>query len=775
MEKPNEFLKKHYQKISFLLVNSILVLTILLFVNLSAILELNILSSKTLLYTIISSGLLIILLKQEYSDIDSKEKDLFKCYSKIFFLASLLLQVIYTNDLHISITLLKSISIILTNYSPIIDFLFYASGIFLLLIHRKEIRNTTVSVFEKKNLDNTYIKDRSDGNNNRDGKKSLDKYLNIKNKTSLLLLLLILIGFTVIKAPYFDHNFAGGHAIKYNAYVEPAKYMAEQNDFTWYQLKYLAHPITNPEGIQETLPQLPLLQWSLASTFKLLPNNSLEVNTRLVMHTIGLITLVFLFLLVKKWTNNTYALIATTLMAFNSVFNLSSFVTVYDTLLLMFFLISLYLLSLYRENNKNLLLLTVAGLITGIGISTKISLLLWTIPATFILIFLQRKKLHKKVFDFLIYYLFAGFVYILTKYSIPDLPTNLNKGLFILLFGILFIFIFYELLRRFRKNIEIFLETLEKRKLLIPLSILFVSIIGYLGMNMFVSESLVEQFLTDKRLIFSIPLYEHMLIKQFIPYVTRNIFTLSVLGLFSLFLVKDKRTKIINIVFLTTSIFFWVVASKSIFVHNYYTLLMMLSFILLASCFVYSLLGLFKDKEFVLLLVILLEFFVLPHPIRDSKAYLSIDTPGFEEAAKYLEENTQPDELYIDESHIMSLTLETGRARIGFVYMFYDEEFKETVRDLGFKGAMDMYNVKYLITRSDTPSYDEYVDIFTEEDLGPRLTVREDTILRVATPDDYLEYVERDNREELINKYNIREKFVFEKEIGVYRFFRFEN
>jgi hypothetical protein len=245
--------------------------------------------------------------------------------------------------------------------------------------------------------------------------------------------------------------------------------------------------------------------------------------------------------------------------------------------------------------------------------------------------------------------------------------------------------------------------------------------------------------------------------------------------LFSLFLVKDKRTKIINVTFLVSSIFFWIVVSKSIFVHNYYTLLMMLSFILLTSCFVYSLLGLFKDKQFVLLLVILLGFFVLPHPIRDSKAYLSIDTPGFEKAADYLEENTQPDELYIDESHIMSLTLETGRARIGFVYMFYDEEFKESVRDLGFGSAMSEYNVKYLITREENPAYDEYVDIFTGEDLEPRLSVREDTILRVATPGDYLEYVERDNREELISKYNIRDKFVFEKEIGVYRFFRFEN
>jgi 4-amino-4-deoxy-L-arabinose transferase-like glycosyltransferase len=767
MEKPNEFLKKYYQEISFFLVNLALVLTFLLVINLSGILELNILSSKTLLYTITSSSLLIILLRYEYSDIDSKKKVFLKHSSKTFFFASLLLQVIYTNNLHISITLLKPISIILTNYSPIIDFLFYASGIFLLLMHRKEIREMTAGIFKKKTLNSK---------NNKDEKNNLVEALGVRNKTSLLLLILILIGFTVIKAPYFDYNFTGAHTMKYNTYVEPAKYMVEQNDFTWYQLKYLANPVTNPDGTGRRLPQLPLLEWSLASTFKFLPNNSLEVNTRLVTHTIGLLTLVFTFLLVKKWSNNIYALIVTSLMATNSIVIFTTFVTVYDGINFMFLLISSYLLTKYLHDKKETpLLLTLSGLIAGIGLSIKISFLIWILPVTIFFVLYKNKDLIKKIYDFTVFYIFAGGLYLVTRYSIPNLAEDTQESALKLLGGLSVLILTYLLVNKYQHSIQKLLHKLNSKRLLVPLTLLTLLILPPFIFSFLANDNLIKNFLTDKRFLFNLEFYEYMLTQKFTPTLTKPVFILSTIGLGLLPFVKDKKVKYFNITILLTALFFWVTASKSIFPHDYYTQIIMFSLILPASLLIYSTLEIYSKDISKILLLLLLSFFLLPLSIQISKDYLAPQLPMFQEAAEYLEEQTQEGDLYIDESYLLSLTLRTGRPRVGNVNSFSDEVFKKDVRDLGFKGALDKYNVKYLITQDDFPNYESYVHIFTEEYLESTEFNRGQIILHVLNPNKDTWYTDSKERQELVREYDLESKFVFEKEIGVYRFFRFEN
>ena len=166
---------------------------------------------------------------------------------------------------------------------------------------------------------------------------------------------------------------------------------------------------------------------------------------------------------------------------------------------------------------------------------------------------------------------------------------------------------------------------------------------------------------------------------------------------------------------------------------------------------------------------------LLPTSITSTQELLSRQAEGFNEASQYLVQHTEPNDLYIDDDFFLTLTIKTGRPKVININAFYNSEFKDDVKNLGFKSAMEKYNVKYLIILKDTPNYVDFVDIFTDEELIPKLSERELFVLPIANSKEYSKYIEEDNRDSLIDKYNIKDKFVFEKQIGVYRFFRFKD
>ena len=85
-------------------------------------------------------------------------------------------------------------------------------------------------------------------------------------KTEMLLLASILGIFTFIKAPYFQMNFTGNNTMKYNTYVEPAKFMLKRKDPFLMEKRYRANPINNRLGV-EKLTTLPLIEWGLAASY----------------------------------------------------------------------------------------------------------------------------------------------------------------------------------------------------------------------------------------------------------------------------------------------------------------------------------------------------------------------------------------------------------------------------------------------------------------------------------------------------------------------------
>lgn len=740
MGEIKRFIEKNTQYIELFLSSSIFLILLLTVIHLTGIVDVNMfIRFRHLVFILFSLISLYTLLRYRRSN----NKEIFKKVFRGSFLGVLVLQVLSVNNISFSFTFINNHSVIFNNYAQHINFLFVVFSLLLLFTHKKEIN-------EKKEKD-------------------------ISNKWAYVILVGILVLFTWIKAPYFEYNFTGEHTMKYNTYVEPAKYMAERGDFTWYQQKYLGNPISNPQGIRNHLPQLPLLEWSLATSYLLLPGNSIELNTRLVTHTIGIVTLLFTFLLVKKWSNNIYALITTTLMATNAIVAFATFVTVYDGINFMLLLISLFLLTNYLKEKKKLHLLLFSGILLGLGASIKISFLIWALPTTLLFILYKNKELPKKVFDFVTLYLFAGGVYLITKFSIPSLRMDTSRSVLMFLGGTTILIGTYLLIKKFREEIMNFLINLNQKKVLVPSVVVIIAIVTPLVFNFVADDNLLKNFLTDRNFIFNIPFYRYMIVNQFIPFVTLPLFLMSIVGFVFLPFIKNKRIKQINIIFFISAVFFWIVASKSIFPHSYYTEIIVLALLLGSTTLIYFVLRTFKSLFFKVLFLLLISILVFPVAIANTEGYLSIQIPGFEEAAKYLENNTEEDEIYIDESYLLSLTLETGRARVGDINAFSDEEFKHDVRNLGFKDAMEKYNVTYLITRNAYPDYESYAHIFSEEYLESTEFDRGQILLSFVDPEDYSYYSDSDLRKELVEEYNLESKFVFEKRIGEYRFFRFEN
>jgi len=604
----------------------------------------------------------------------------------------------------------------------------------------------------------------------------MKKFFNLKNiqkSLPIIVLIISIIVFTLIKVPYFDYNFSGEHEMKYSAYVEPAINMVEERDPFFYQQQYSANPIENDQGISEELPQLPILQWMLAGSFETFQDNSIEVNTRIVMHVIGIITLIFFFLSIKELSNNIIASISTLFLSTNSIFGLSTFVTVYDSFILMTLFISLYFLTLYIKQRSPLHFLTISAIIAGIGVSAKISLLVYLAPIVAILILFKSPSVKTKIFDSTIYIIFLIIPYIATTLAIPNISTQTNQSILIIISTIILSIFLGRILNIKKQNILKILENLHRKKYLIPGTIIIgIILLGFL-IPIIISQAPTAEFLTDSKLIFN-PYVYFEITKQFVRNITIPVALLSILGLFTLPFFKSRDIKIMTTSFLIAGIIFVIVASKSIFFHDYYTVFLMSASIILAGVGISFILQKYQNLPTYLLITVLIILFVLIPNTYQTQERISMQQEGLEEAVEYLKKNTEKGDYYIDEAQATYFSLYANRFRLDDISTLEDEQFKKDVQNLGFAEAMDKYGIKYLITFGDEPEYVRYANIFSDEDLKRPSYRRSDLILSRVQPDEHRYFEDKDLREEIIYEENLRKSFEFQKEFGNFRFFTFK-
>ena len=606
------------------------------------------------------------------------------------------------------------------------------------------------------------------------GLRSIVKWMYKEGWVYVLILLAILILFTIVKVPYFDVSFTGEHTMKYNTYVEPAKYMYETNNPFWYQLKYQVNPVDNPQGILTTFGHLPFLEWGLFLTYNLFPSNSLELNTRFFTHFLGLLIIIFGYLFFTKWFSKKQSLIITFLTSINPIINFISFVTVEDSLLILFTFVTLIYLSKYIKKG-NISDLFYTGLFFGIGISLKYSIFLWLFPIIFILFAFNNKKLSELIKNLGIIGTLSLLSVIAFRTSINQIPTKIIFSLLKFFIWIcVFILIFY-LLKKYNNQLNKFSKFLVKKKISFLIGVIITMLVGIAFLYFTGIYKVSNEFLTDSSLIFNWDMYKHMLNEQFKPYMTNNVYYLGLSGfIFSLFFGLKKQRKILLSFFIGAFVY-WILASKVMFFHNYYTHIIMIPFCLSIGIVFYLIGKSFRKKYLWIITILLLALLIFPTSYNANIARLGKEQNigQLNEVANYLISNTNEKDIYIDGSSLTTLVFLTNRSRIS-EYNLIQEEIINSVQKKGFGFTMDFYNVSYLITKGNNPKYERYVNLFTNEKLKSVAYRRTDIILSELNPS-YDYFSDSEIRNKLIDNLNIKEKFVLEKEIGVYKFYTFTD
>ena len=588
--------------------------------------------------------------------------------------------------------------------------------------------------------------------------------------TYVVSMICIIALFTAIKAPYFHVPFTGDHSIKYNTYVEPALYMSQRNDPTWYQARYKCDPVENPKGIFNRFSDFPLFQWGLFATYKILPSGSIETKTRIYTHIIGILLLVSAYLFFRKWVSGYLALLMVFMMSINPIIVFGTFVTILDSLSMVLMFVSFFLLSSYFESRKMNRLFW-SSLSFGIGVAIKYSMLLWTLPMALLLLYYGRKNNMEWIRDSILY-CFLGILFVAANItSVARLPMHgIGPVAMILFWVFVYASLYYVIIKR-EDEINKFIDTvIQKKIILILLGILAIGAgkILYDAMNV---KEMARHYLTDTTLLFNWKYYLYMLRIQFKSYITPTFFWLGATGIAISFLTGSKELKKMMSAFLLGSAVYLVLASKTIFVHNYYTMIIMILFSMGAAAVIYYILT--SIRNVIGKIIVFALFLVLLFPRAHEQSVSMLD--HYEDVSKinqFIMKNTSDDDIILNNSLLTPIAIYTGRS-FAFVTSLNQEKVMEEIKSIGFTKTMRKYHIKYFFSQGEQPSFIDFAPLFSKTEIAdPRFNDRHFIFQRIGETNDETnrQYEELDR---IVEKYNIAAMFNLAADFGKYKLYSF--
>lgn len=540
----------------------------------------------------------------------------------------------------------------------------------------------------------------------RFSKKSDKDKIDKKNEKFLLISLIIL--FVSIKLPILNKSFTGNNTIKYNTYVEPAIHMVKNNNPLVVNIKYLANPITNKDGINKELIGLPTLEWFLAITYKIFGLENIEVKTRLATSMIGFLILIFSYEVIKKIANKTVSLFFTLLLITSPLFILITQLTVYDSVILLFFLISFLFLLKYDSEGKEKLLIY-SSLFFSISFLSKEISILWGIPFFILYIFLKNEKRAKETFaEISIFLFFLIIPFIFFKLWVKAIDYGIIISLIVPILLLLFIYICIKKSKLIFNKSNLIANFLMKNKYLL-FFIFF--LIGLLSLYVFkIKINNWSEFITDKKIVFFWPMYEYIFNSRQIYYISKLVFITSLLGFFAILKNKfvEKKFKNFIISFSFGLFIYLVLASKVIFFHNYYNINFIFLYLISSAYFLYVIT---KNLELnvKILFVVVLSAIIYKNNLGVREELLLREKNGFKELSSYMIKNNESNNFYIDNDNTLSLSITTGMPRI--TNLNYGPIQKD-IKEIGFSETMKKYKIKYLIA-SQKIDYIKYAPAFT--------------------------------------------------------------
>jgi hypothetical protein len=551
-----------------------------------------------------------------------------------------------------------------------------------------------------------------------------------------LILIFVLSIFVTIKVPYLSLSFTGVHNMKYSSYVEPAKHMLE-NGLLWNQFKYQADPITLLDGKFDTFGQYPFMEWGIFTINKIFPSYSLEFNTRIFMTLLGVILLLLIYQVLKQFLVKKQVLLVLFLLSINVIFQFFTYVTVLDPINLIFLFSSLIFLigGLKEENPRKLYL---SGILAGIGISVKYHALIFYFPIFVLFLFLYKKISEGKKISYLLIIL-PNFLLqtVLFRISFRYLPRD-----FILFFSIFIILILIQIYLYKKMNvISNFIEKIfkEKIKLFYSMAIFCSAIILYLIFTIDWIQGLFNDFITDKYLITNWNMYSTFF-DRYKEWLTPFIYYISISLSLLLFLIKNKKIKLLMFSFLTSTFIYFVLTSKVLYFHQYYHHIIIMSFVLFFS-FVYYLTRFYKNilsKILINLVMFLIISIISYQSVKQVDIMLSHKEPEIMTVSKYLNSNLKADQFFIYSTDVpTSITFYSGRfSLLEALTTNYNKKLVKLIRvDLGnnlfFGEVMRKYNIQLYVTKNSPESENnDFVYLFfPENEMGNDKILPERTTL----------------------------------------------
>lgn len=771
-----KFIEEHNSIITRLGFNIFLITIILLLLDQLSILNVNlILNLNWLSFVGISSGTFSFILWQE--KLDYKKKNLYKEIVKYLFLFFLLLITInslefkflgpFTNFYNSNqvlflylITIVLGVIMFWQNRSVIRD------------LEQEKTREGKEEIKRKKEFPEKFS-----NINKIPVFRSIVKWVYKEKWWYILGLFFIIVLFIYIRYPYMDLNFTGYHEMKYSWSVEPAKHMLDHG-MLWNERKYIADPVLLIDGTYDTFGTYPLMEWGLYTTFKLFPNNSIELNARLFTTFIGILIFIFAYLLFKSFLSKKQTLILLFLFSINVIIQFFTYVTVNDSLIILCFFISLYfLIKGLRENNIESIFF--AGIIAGIGINLKYSLIIFLVPISLILICYYKKVSIACRFNYLLFFLPNLILQtVIFRISIRYLPTNFLLYLSIFISLVVLQIIFYLNIKKVSYYCEKFIEKhLDSKKfyLFIIIGILIIII------TLIKIEWLGEMFkgsITDQYLIFNWTMY-NTFFENYRDWLTEPIYYLSLIGIFGVIISKIRKIRLLFLGFLISALTYLILASKIIYFHEYYNHIIIIAFILLASNFVYLSCKSLDKFHLKIIFLILFLGLILPPSIDNIEEMLSKQGEYIIDVANYLNIHMKEDEFFLGNvrttiSFYADRKMWKENDQFETNEILYQNFRKELLLGSNMDELMKKYKTKYYITQgkdnfNKRAFYHLYNPDIRRDDIKLSFRTR-----KILCKEQYICYEEQYEKEiEKLFQEKVQPYLTLEKQIRYYYIYRF--
>ncbi len=603
----------------------------------------------------------------------------------------------------------------------------------------------------------------------------------------LFLIILIFVGFK--KISYLGQMMFD---MKYMAYVEPAKNMVEESDPFLVIKQYRARFFHDPPGENRSFGNFPILIWPLAVLFSLFKNVfSYELLARGLMALWGIGTLLAIYLAIKEYTNERWALFPVLFLAVSPLFHLISYKTVLDTPMLCFLFLSLYFLGRYLKNKKPILIFW-AGIFSGLTILAKIDGFLILFPAALVLLIYAQRQF-ARLFSLITIFTFLTFSpWLVFKLLIDRLPSAGSKEIFLSLLGVAISLVLLIVIAKRLAWINQWLtkigQILLKKKIYLLVLVVGLILLSYLIIQGLKLGQMADTFLTDSRLILNWGVYDKIINNDLKKLVGSSFFCLFWISIVAFLLwSKEKRLRIFIFSLLIGGLVFLIAASKSIFFHNYYQAYFVILVLITVGLFVPYFASLFSSKFLKVVIVALLLVLLGSNIFRNiQKVKNDTFAPAgkereYQEAVRYLKEQTQPGQGFWEghQTHTLAMYADRPGYQPGVISQGREgERFKREVEKEGLFKALNRQGVYYYINGSSIDSQRSWLNLanwLAGRMTGDEVFDRGATVLEVLSGTQSKDKTKSDltsEEKELLKRYQFEKHMVLEKEIGNFKFYR---